>query len=135
MPRSNQIIVQEESDWYECIPCARTFNNHNSLLQHCQRSSSHKFEWCDRCEWLFVDGRARTDHCNNSQRHWMCQFCDRDEESRDELVEHEEDAHNYCGDCNIRFVDWNRHRIRRHHRCEECHQEFDSDNNLTMVRT
>ena len=124
----------KQSGYFECVPCSRTFSRKSYLIKHCRNSSGHKAEWCDRCEWLFKHSRARADHCRDSQQHWLCQFCSRDEEDEDLLIAHEEDVHKYCNKCEIGYEDRHQHRIEHHHRCRECRQEFDTHNNLIMVR-
>jgi len=134
MLQKNQIIVQAESEYFECIPCRRTFGKEMHLLQHCRQSSAHESGWCDRCEWLFADDVARTNHYDNSGAHWQCQFCNHDEEGADALARHQEDAHKYCIVCGFHFACRLQHRIKCHHMCNICQKEFDSQNNLTMVR-
>lgn len=133
MPRANQIIIRENINEFECIPCNRAFGSRNALLQHCQNSSSHRYEWCNRCDWLFVSNSARQEHFDHSMKHWICQFCEEDETSRSALIDHLEDVHNYCYDCEMHFSNWTKHRSDYHHRCAEYGREFQSQNNLTMV--
>lgn len=134
MTRDNEVTIDRLYGAYECHSCDnRSFSSEMSLLQHC-RSNVHKWEWCERCQWLFVSSDARESHWRASDQHWRCFLCDEDFHTPYEMKSHAARIHGWCVDCRDRiFTDYVAHRIKCHHRCEDCAKEFETENNLRMV--
>lgn len=134
MVRLNQITVDYANDCFICVPCnSRHFTSATGLFQHCRTSNLHRGEWCERCQWLFVSEEARTTHIRHSSQHAFCQFCSRDLENQSELALHQIRVHDYCSECQLLCNDYDEHRVEEHHRCRECGEEFQNNNNLYMV--
>lgn len=134
MARLNQVTVDHEGDRFICVSCNnRHFSSATGLFQHCRSSQLHRGEWCERCQWLFVNREARAAHIRHSSQHWSCSFCSRDLENKSELASHLINVHDYCSDCQLLCDDYTEHRVEEHHQCPECGEEFQNNNNLRMV--
>lgn len=121
------------NDRFFCTPCGRHFFSATGLFQHCSSSRLHRGEWCGRCQWLFVNEQARTNHVQASDRHGVCSFCSEDLENKSELAGHLINVHGYCSDCQLVCEDYTEHRVEEHHQCRDCGEEFQNRNNLYMV--
>lgn len=135
MGRLNQALIRTEEEEFICVSCdEREFGTEEALLQHCRNARRHESEWCERCEWLFVSANARSQHVRDSNVHWLCSRCGFDEEEEGDLMTHLAIQHSFCYDCQSYCGDFLQHRDHRHHRCSTCHQEFECENELLMVR-
>lgn len=134
MVRNNQIYMNHDDDIFVCTSCDnRHFPSAASLFQHCRSSKSHSDEWCERCQWLFVNYQARAAHTRSSDAHNICVFCGADLVHQAELTSHYAEAHEYCRQCDLVCHDYREHRSQIHRQCRECGEEFQNDNNLNMV--
>ncbi|KPI37564.1 uncharacterized protein AB675_3980 [Cyphellophora attinorum] len=100
MPRDNLIYPTASGDYF-CIPCDRFFVSQAAAAAHCANAAAHRGEWCQKCEWLFVDDHALTQHQEDSSRHAVCHLCPLDLDSDTDLSAHQTAVHFLCQDCGI----------------------------------
>ena len=94
-----------------CVPCDRSFNNHEALLQHKRDSTVHEYD-CTTCDRYFSSEDALKQHLRDSPAHALtfnCEDCDRSFSSEDALKQHLRDspAHAltfHCEDCDRSFI-------------------------------
>lgn len=137
MTRENQLYIDHSNDDFLCLSCDRRFNTSEGVLSHCRSSRIHRGEWCERCEWLYVSSNSLQAHIQNSARHNLCEDCDLDFTTQEELDCHDVDAHFACIECNEYFKDeedLERHDVDLHYKCVECDRFFSSWHSLTQVR-
>lgn len=81
-----------------CDRCAKYFGSESALEQHKGNSPRH---WmCYDCNRDFPSHEARRQHWINSSRHNYCDRCDEDFDDYDDLIDHYEESHYYCRECN-----------------------------------
>ena len=135
MVRENRIVVLPHQAYFACVACDdRTFSTKEHLLQHCRAAKIHTGEWCEGCEWLFVSCDALDAHLRGSPNHWICSVCKLDEDGEEDLVVHMADTHSHCYHCDVKVGNYREHRIQHYNQCNRCDEEFNSTNELVMVR-
>lgn len=134
MVRENQILVQADDSYFACLPCGeRLFSSEEHLFQHCRTARKHQGKWCDYHEWLFVSSDALRAHEHNASDHWICDFCNADEDTERDLIDHMGNNHSHCYDCSINVGNFHKHRVDDHSRCDSCSNEFEDQNKRDMV--
>lgn len=66
--RRNLIVINGRGRIYDCDSCGTSSNSKKAVLSHA-RSEKQRGEWCERCQWLFIDGGALEQHLHNSGEH------------------------------------------------------------------
>ncbi len=142
MVAPNQIHYNDNDDCWTCRPCSRGFNSELALHQHCRNAAIHTGEWCERCEWLFVNPSAKHSHLQNSNRHHICPNCHVDFTSLSTRDDHMESKYLYCRRCDSYIVDrrgckeksaWTIHQVCDHFMCMQCGIYFQNQNNVDQV--
>ena len=101
MVRGNGICFTEKHEWF-CVLCNRVFTSEAAIFQHCQSAALHKDAWCQRCEWLFSSPAARTNHQQESSKHYLCIVCESDFNNKIEYSSHLENG--LCQKCPVTGV-------------------------------
>ncbi|CAL1698640.1 unnamed protein product [Somion occarium] len=115
-----------------CDRCDRYFNSGGALGQHQQNSSAHHI--CDDCDRDFTIAAGLISHYVNSSAHHYCESCELDFDDEDDLEDHYEEDHCYCGPCGRFFSSeqaldsHNREKHRLY--CKPCERTFQSQNSL-----
>ncbi|KAH8807236.1 hypothetical protein F5884DRAFT_899669 [Xylogone sp. PMI_703] len=95
---------------FECGTCRKVFYTGWRARDNHLRSTGHRapaFE-CDKCARYFGSERARFQHMNDLNHFaWECSVCDETWSTEDRMTEHEHEDHNYCGECERTFANYN----------------------------
>lgn len=94
---------------FHCVLCDRTFNSHDSLLQHKRDSPVHAIRFdCEDCDRRFGSEGAMDQHLRDSPAHaaiFDCEDCEQSSASEETLDQHlpARPATFDCEDCNQSF--------------------------------
>jgi hypothetical protein len=65
---------------------------------------------------------------------WVCSVCGLDQTEEVDLVIHLARVHKYCYDCEVQFVDYQEHCVRRHGRRSQCNRGFKTSYEIAEVQ-
>lgn len=122
-----------------CDICDRSFKTSSALRQHLEASET-QHPTCNRHNRIFASSLALQQHIDDSQSHNVCDICpddyDSDFPTSDILYNHKVEEHDYCNECQVRFIGSRQlieHDVSEHNMCETCSRYFATPSNLLNV--
>lgn len=95
---------------FKCGTCNKVFEAGWRARENHLHSTGHHapaFE-CDTCPRYLGSENARFQHMDALNHfEWECSVCDETWPTENQKVEHEHEDHNYCGECERTFANYN----------------------------